>query len=60
MGLNASLETDSQLSEAREPSVCAFDHPSMTSEPVVALNPSAGNAWFDASQLEMFMATRKS
>jgi hypothetical protein len=57
MGLDASLKSDPQLSEARVPGVRALDNPSMASKPVVALDSSAGNAGFDATRSEMFMAT---
>lgn len=56
MGMNASLETHAQLAEGGQSGVCAFDHPAMAPQPIIALNSSAGDPNLDASAPEMLPA----
>lgn len=58
MNVDASFEANPQLAEGSEPGVGSLDAPSVTAEPVVALDASAGNAGFDASALEVGSAAR--
>jgi len=58
MSLDAALEAHTQLAEGRQPRMRALDHPSMATEPVVALDPSARDPVLDASALDVCPAAR--
>lgn len=56
MGVDVTLEAHAQLAVRGEPGMRALDHPSMPSQPVVALDASACNAILDSSPPEMLVA----
>jgi hypothetical protein len=58
MSMDAALEANAQLAESGKPGMCTLDDPSMTAEPIVALDASACNPVLDAAQLEMLSAAR--
>ena len=59
MNIDAALESGAQLAQGCQPGVSALDHPAVTSEPVIALNASAGDAILDTSALEMGATSRE-
>lgn len=59
MGLNGSFEANSQLAEGSQPSMRALDYPSVTPEPIVALDASSSDAVLDAAALEVVSAACK-
>lgn len=58
MNVDAMLESGAQLAEGSQPRVSTLDHPAMATEPIIALDASAGDAILDASALEMGAASR--
>ncbi len=58
MNINATLEAGTQFAEGSQPGVSALDDPAVATEPIIALDASAGDAILDASALEMSTASR--
>lgn len=58
MNVDAMLESGAQLAEGSQPGVSTLDHPAVATEPIIALDASAGDAILDASALEMSVALR--
>jgi len=58
MNIDATLEACTQLAEGSQPGVSALDDPAVATEPIIALDASAGDAILDASALEVSTASR--
>lgn len=58
MNVDATLEAGTQLAEGSQPGVRALHHPTVATEPIIALDALAGDTILDASALEVSMASR--
>lgn len=56
MDIDPALEANAQLAHTREPGMGTLDHPAMTSQTVIALDPLAGDARDYAPLPEMIAA----
>ncbi len=58
MGFDVTFEAYAQLAEGSEPGMGSLDHPAMLAQPVVALDAPSGDSVFDATPLEVLVASR--
>lgn len=58
MGVQGTLKTDAQLTEAREPGMRSLDHPSIPAQALIAFDPFASDTSRDASRSQVVPAPR--
>lgn len=57
MRIQPSFETNTQLAEPCQPGMSPFDHPTMATKPLTAVDPTTSNPGFDAPLPKMVAAT---